>query len=230
MGFNIVEKGFQTIRKMGNKWKLVGDAVKLENTYGDVEKLTETEKLLKNKGDLHIFENADFIVDRLNSFIKILDEKDYSGNHDLLAYVLDIDNLIKNSHCWRDKSYRWKYTTNVVDGNKCHIIELWHNDVKVLNVEAKITLSGRLVSFVAMYHSDKGNSFPIWIGHGTGNKAIFDTMVIKILCPFGRDIIFSDNAYDLDLLNSNKVTDEMLKDKWISGHQLTLERTGNRRR
>ena len=228
MGFNIVEKGFQTIRKMGNKWKLVGGAVKLDNNFESLEKLSETEELLKNKGGLHIFENP--VVDRLNIFIKILDEKDYSGNHDLLAYVVDIDNLLKNSHCWRDTGYRWKDTTNVVDGSKCHVIELWHNDVNILKVEAKFTQNGSLVSFVAKYHINKVDSSPIWVGHATGNKAIFDTMVIKILCPIGKKITFSDTAYDLDLLNGNKVTDEMLKEKWASGHKLNLERAGNRRR
>lgn len=202
----------------------INDAINIDINQTD---LTSEEMSLLFRGDVSFSEDSKFILARLNSFLKILEERDYSRDRAVLNdFVYDIRNWYSQIYIEEKKPFNWLYQTNIKQdkNEKIYNFELKCGDKKVMCIDVITTLKGRLLEFGAKYHTDissyvfeRRNSIP---------KAKFGTMVIDIKCPIDGNIILSDVIYNLDLLGDEKISLEKLDNNVISVYQCSL--TGNK--
>lgn len=224
MSLNINLGGLDTIRKIGNGYKLTRgffeDRVSFLERESIVDAdLTKEEMLLAIKEEVLASRDSNFVISRLNSFLKILAERDCSSSSILSDFVNDISNWNRYVYMSGKRSCHWRYSLSSNYKEKHHFIELRNGNKKVMVVDATTALNGRLLEFDAMYHVNlAGYALSSMRINGKPN---FGTMILNIDCS-KRDIIFRNKFYSLDLLGRDKFSEHVLEDNLLEDNYYTL--------
>lgn len=154
-------------------------------------------------------------------FLKILDERDYSDNRTILKdFVCDIYNWDTNVYVNGEYSYHWQYNVFNDSLNKHYFIELRYGDMKVMVVEVITSLVGRILEFNAKYHVNINE-------YCNGSKNNLATTVIKINCLDDGNIVFEDVVYNLNLLENDNFSEDILSENIISEYGASLVRNNS---
>lgn len=213
-----------------NKGKNKNCYVEIKNLADmDEENLTSEEILLFMRGDVSFSDDSNFIIARLNSFLKVLGEKDFSIDHNVLRdFVYDISNWDKQIYVEEKGPYYWHYKTILDDDRKekRNLIELVCGEKKVMLIEVIMSYGGNLLSFRAKYNTDISDYA---IGKGEiVKKSKFGTVLVEIDCPINGDVMFSDFVFNLDLLENCVFSEKQLNDNIISTYQCSLNKDRGR--
>lgn len=192
--------------------------------------ITDAERDFASIADIPFSDNEAIVFERLQAILNTVESRDYSPNSDTLRPLLyDIENPTAGGIYIEGEvsySWNWKYTSSKDEkqDTRTHMISLTNgmgeDKVKVMDMEVKTTLSGRIKSLNAKYHIDCSSvkvEFVRTRAELRKNDNI-GTRCVDMDFTDGSKVIFSDRDYFLDLLTTSKYySPEELDEFFITG-------------